>query len=457
MNLKSEIFYEFLRAIVIPILLLSAIAIFIFQMTFNGFIENEQANKKEKIEILTKNLFIDKMNGLPSQNIDKYMWYISEFDVDVTFYNQYGQVIYSFNHGNDIVKKSPEYQIEMKDVYNARNKKIGQIKYIYRIKNELNMRSDIFVTTLFRFMIIAILVSYITSMIISTFLSKKITVPIEQLTDATVRIRKKNYDLPVIKSSILEVNQLSKNISYMANSLKSQEMTRRQYAQNISHELRTPLTNLRLNLELMHDGLMEANQENTDMLLAEIDRLTSMINQLNNTFKQSNLATKYNPEEFDLKVLLESIYKSMKAQFDNAKVNLELEIGEELIIETDKEKLTHILLNLLSNALRACVENDSVLLRMRHINQKIIISVKDTGVGISEENQPKIFERFFRVDDSRNTKTNGYGLGLPIVKNYADIIGAEISVNSKINLGTVMVISLDDSVIVDSKNLTKKD
>ena len=88
------------------------------------------------------------------------------------------------------------------------------------------------------------------------------------------------------------------------------------------------------------------------------------------------------------------------------------------------------------------------MLRARHINQKIVISVKDTGIGISEENKPKIFERFFRVDDCRNTKTNGYGLGLSIVKNYADIIGAEISVNPKLNLGTVMMVTFDENIIV---------
>ena len=112
-----------------------------------------------------------------------------------------------------------------------------------------------------------------------------------------------------------------------------------------------------------------------------------------------------------------------------------------------EEKLANIIINLLSNALKACKKGDSVLLRARHINKKIVISVKDTGIGISEENKPKIFERFFRVDDCRNTKTNGYGLGLSIVKNYTDIIGANISVNSKLNLGTVMLVSFDDSII----------
>lgn len=448
MRLKSEILYDFLKAILIPILMLSCISIMIFQITFKSFINNEQMNKQRKIEELTKNLFIDQQIGLKKQNIDKYIWYLSELDLDVIFYDNSGREMYSFTDGAEYLKNNYEHTTKIKDVYDLKGKKLGQIKYIYRKNNQLNSRGEIFVTNLFRFMIISLFLSYITSLVISTFLSKKITYPIEELTSATVRIRKQNYDVPSIKSTIVEVNQLSDNINYMANSLKTQEFTRKEYAQNISHELRTPLTNLRVNLELMEDDIVEANKDNIQTLLVEIDRLTSLINQLNNTFKSANPETQYNPEIFNLTEFLNVIYKSMKTQFDNANVILNMEISEDLDIKTDKEKLSNILLNLLSNALKACQESDNVLLKARHVNKKIVISVKDTGIGISEENKPKIFERFFRVDDSRNTKKNGYGLGLSIVKNYADIIGADIAVNSKLNLGTVILISFDDDIIV---------
>ena len=448
MRLKSEILYDFLKAILIPILMLSCISIMIFQITFKSFIKNEQLNKQRKIEELTKNLFIDQQIGLKKQNIDKYIWYLSELDLDVIFYDNSGREMYSFTDGAEYLKNNYEHTTKIKDVYDLKGKKLGQIKYIYRKNNQLNSRGEIFVTNLFRFMIISLFLSYITSLVISTFLSKKITYPIEELTSATVRIRKQNYDVPSIKSTIVEVNQLSDNINYMANSLKTQEFTRKEYAQNISHELRTPLTNLRVNLELMEDDIVEANKDNIQTLLVEIDRLTSLINQLNNTFKSATPETQYNPEIFNLTEFLNVIYKSMKTQFDNANVILNMEISEDLDIKTDKEKLSNILLNLLSNALKACQESDNVLLKARHVNKKIVISVKDTGIGISEENKPKIFERFFRVDDSRNTKKNGYGLGLSIVKNYADIIGADIAVNSKLNLGTVILISFDDDIIV---------
>ena len=91
--------------------------------------------------------------------------------------------------------------------------------------------------------------------------------------------------------------------------------------------------------------------------------------------------------------------------------------------------------------------SDALAKQLGLTNTKILDSHKN-NIGISEENKPKIFERFYRVDDCRNTKENGYGLGLSIVKNYADIIGADISVNSKLNLGTVMMISFNDDIIV---------
>lgn len=447
MKLKSEILYEFLRAILFPILLLSFIAVFVFQFSFKNFVDNEELNRRNKIEQLTKNLFIDHQQGLSKKRIDQYMWYLSELDLDVIFYDNNEKELYSFSEGFELAKKTSLYNTIVKDVYDKNNKKIGQIKYIYRVNNNFKKRSEVFITNLFRFIILSLFLSYFTGLIISIYLSRKITNPIEELTQATVNIRKQIYAVPDIKSRIVEVNQLSQNINYMANSLKSQEFNRKQYAQNISHELRTPLTNIRVNLELMQDGIMETNEENVNMLLVEIDRLTSLINQLNNTFKKSTPETIYNPSKFNLSDFLNEIYKSMKTQYDNSGVLFDLEISENLDIITDREKLANIIINLLSNALKACKKGDSVLLRARHINKKIVISVKDTGIGISEENKPKIFERFFRVDDCRNTKTNGYGLGLSIVKNYTDIIGANISVNSKLNLGTVMLVSFDDNII----------
>lgn len=448
MKLKSEILYEFLRAIIFPIMLLSFIAVFIFQLSFKNFVDNEELNRQNKIEHLTKNLFLDQQQGLSIKSIDKYMWYLSELDLDVIFYDNNDKELYSFKEGFELAKKTPLYNTIVKDVYDENNKKIGHIKYIYRINNNFKQRGEVFITNLLRLIILSTFLSYFTSLIISIFLSRKVTNPIEELTQATVNIRKQNYILPVIKSNIVEVNQLSQNINYMANSLKSQEFNRKQYAQNISHELRTPLTNLRVNLELIQDGIMEPNEQNVSTLLIEIDRLTSLINQLNNTFKKSTPETIYNATDFNLTEFLHEIFKSMKTQYDKAGVLFDMEISEDLDIHTDKEKLANIIINLLSNALKACQTNDSVLLRARHINRKIVISVKDTGIGISEENKPKIFERFYRVDDCRNTKENGYGLGLSIVKNYADIIGADISVNSKLNLGTVMMISFDDDIIV---------
>ncbi|MDU5922571.1 MAG: sensor histidine kinase, partial [Finegoldia magna] len=95
MKLKSEILYEFLRAIIFPIMLLSFIAVFIFQLSFRNFVNNEELNRQNKIEQLTKNLFLDQQQGLSIKSIDKYMWYLSELDLDVIFYDNNDKELYS--------------------------------------------------------------------------------------------------------------------------------------------------------------------------------------------------------------------------------------------------------------------------------------------------------------------------------------------------------------------------
>ena len=156
MKLKSEILYEFLRAILFPILLLSFIAVFVFQFSFKNFVDNEELNRRNKIEQLTKNLFIDHQQGLSKKRIDQYMWYLSELDLDVIFYDNNEKELYSFSEGFELAKKTSLYNTIVKDVYDKNNKKIGQIKYIYRVNNNFKKRSEVFITNLFRLSLIHI-------------------------------------------------------------------------------------------------------------------------------------------------------------------------------------------------------------------------------------------------------------------------------------------------------------
>jgi two-component sensor histidine kinase len=355
-----------------------------------------------------------------------------DLEVKIVFEEPDGSISYSFD-GREKHNSYPPKE----DVFSFFNvdktRRSGKLHVIYYTNPEpIHQLQKNFSTAL----VYSIGISLLIGIIISLILSDNISEPIMTMSDDTIKIKDGQYEIGDQYTDIKELETLQNNINYLSNNLKYQEEIRKQYAQDISHDLRTPITNLQLYIEAIKDGVIDADKDTMDILLSDVKRLEDLVEGLKKTFDDNVEYFKLNKETFNLSDLVKSVVNSFLINAENNNITLNSYIDEDIIVNSDKDKFNQILQNLLSNAIKAIGRNGNIDVYLKNDNKEITLRVVDDGVGIEEEKIPKIFERFYRIEDSRNTEENGNGLGLSITKNFTDALGGTINVNSKLNEGT---------------------
>lgn len=327
------------------------------------------------------------------------------------------------------------------------NKYIGLLKISYYDTNKVDEITSAFTKNMVLALIFVGILAASIGLVSSYFLSKQITKNIENLSLMANDYKKKEYDSTYnIKTDIEEIENLNLNMTYLGKTLKKQEELRYEYSQNISHELKTPLTNLLLYIEAIEDEIIELDEESINSLKDEIIHMNGLVEKLRQGFNDESKISENNIEYFNIsKALLEiskSLYPSAKANG----IEIETKLKKDIYMTSDKEKITQIIYNLLSNALKACDEGDKVSVFMKEKSNNIIISVVDNGIGIEDEFLDKIFERNFRIDNERNKKVQGSGLGLSITKDLVNSLGGNIIVESKKGSGSKFTIHLPNKL-----------
>lgn len=206
------------------------------------------------------------------------------------------------------------------------------------------------------------------------------------------------------------------------------EKMRMEFFSNASHELKTPLTAISGFSELIEGEKNPDNIVKFNRLIREnIDRMIRLLEDMLYLTKIDS-RTEEESERLDLKALVEECRETLATEIKDKEVKVEISGSAEIF--ASKEKMTQILINLLTNAVRYNKQGGSVAVNLENYPKKVIITVKDTGIGIDGVHIGRIFERFYRVDKSRSKKMGGTGLGLAIVKNIAAMYGGEVSVKS---------------------------
>lgn len=286
------------------------------------------------------------------------------------------------------------------------------------------------------------LLMIIVGIYLSVFLSQKISKPIIVVSKMTDSIKKGGYDQKLeYDSSILEIDNLINSINNLAYELNHMEKMRKRLTSDISHELRTPLTSIQTHLEAMIDGIWEPTEERLNSVNEEVIRLSHLVNQLKNLAKFDNEKNVLNLSNTNLTQLIKNIIYNNEsyALEKDIKINSDL---EDININIDKEKISQVIVNLISNAIRYTCEDGNIFIKSYKKNDEVKIHVIDNGRGIPKESLAYIFERFYRVDDSRCRKTGGTGVGLTICKSIIDLHHGKIEVISEENKGSEFIVTL---------------
>ena len=231
----------------------------------------------------------------------------------------------------------------------------------------------------------------------------------------------------------------------MTEQLESIEISRQEFVSNVSHELKTPLSSIKVLSEsilLQEEMPTEMYREFLQDINSEVDRMANIINDLLELVKLDHKEAGLNIKETDINKMIEDILKRLYPLAEKKDIELLYESNKNMIIEGDDVKLTLALSNLIENGIKYTPDGGSVKVVIDGDHQNCFISVQDTGIGISEEEQGKVFKRFYRVDKTRDRETGGTGLGLAITHSSIMLHNGSIKINSKENEGATFIVRL---------------
>ena len=238
--------------------------------------------------------------------------------------------------------------------------------------------------------------------------------------------------------------------------LKESELFRKQYLGNVAHELKTPIFNIQGYVSTLLDGGLEdelINRKYLERTEKSIDRLINIVSDLDTIAKLESNMNQLNYERFDVVDLAREIAEQVEMEADKRNIRIEIKGADNLPspfwVLADKHYTGQVFVNLLTNSIRYGKEGGLTRVLFRDMLDRILIEVEDNGLGISREDQPRVFERFYRIDKSRSREQGGTGLGLAIVKHIMEAHGERVTVRSELGQGSTFAFTLKKAPKMD--------
>ena len=281
------------------------------------------------------------------------------------------------------------------------------------------------------------------SLLAMLYIARKLIKPITVLTEATKKVSAEKYSvsLPIERQD--EIGELAKSFQTMTKKLSESDQMRKQFINDVSHDFQTPLQNIKGYVNLLQEESISnvEQQQYLTIIAMETNRLSSLTKQLLILTSLDTLSDGLEKQKVNIVQQIKQILHNYRWLMNEKDISL-LTNMQDVSIEGNDAFLEKIWENLLSNSLKYTPSGGSIEITVEQVDSRVLISFKDTGIGMGKEILPHIFERFYRADDSRYPKIEGTGLGLAIVKQVVNIHGGVIDVESDVNIGTTITIKL---------------
>jgi signal transduction histidine kinase len=292
-------------------------------------------------------------------------------------------------------------------------------------------------------LLIAILLAGVLALLLALLLSQSILSPVSALTRAARRMENGDLSQRVQVRAGGELGELAQAFNAMADGLQRLEQLRRSMVTDIAHELRTPLSNVRGYLEALRDGVVEPSPVLIDSLHEEALSLNRLVDELQELALAEAGQLHLDIQPLAVLPAVEKTLLAIRAQAHARQVSLHIDVPPGLPPAlADANRFRQVLCNLLDNALTHTPAGGRITVQAGQAGDQIELRVQDTGEGIPAEHLPLIFERFYRVDQSRTRATGGAGLGLAIVRQLVEAQGGQVSAHSQVGQGTTMQFTL---------------
>ena len=289
------------------------------------------------------------------------------------------------------------------------------------------------------------LIGAVLALLLGIIISRTLTRPIRELTQATHAISEGDLSQQVPVRTKDELGELAQAFNKMSTELSRSVNARKQMTADIAHELRTPLSLILGHAEAVHDGVLLPTRENFEIIREEATRLEHLVNDLRTLSLADAGELTISPQVIEPERLVNEVASLYQYETRKKNITLNVDVASPLpAIEVDPGRMTQVLTNILDNATRHTPEGGSITLRARQIGTNVELSVQDSGPGVPAEVLERIFERFYRTDSSRQRDGDmgGSGLGLAIARSIVQAHGGQLSAESEPEQGLKIIISL---------------
>lgn len=294
--------------------------------------------------------------------------------------------------------------------------------------------SEMFTSSVAGVFLVAAIVAGLAALVLGSILARRIARPIERLAEAADRTARGDLRATAPVEGPAEVRALANAFNVMVDRLAEQDAVRREFVVNASHELRTPLTNLQGYLEALRDGVLPPDPATFDSLREEVDRLTRLASSLDALAGADDQRPM--PEDLDLGALVRSGLELAGPSLARRSVRVSSAITPGLLVHARADELAQVVSNLLQNAIRYTPSGGSVAVSVERDGGDVVVRVTNSGSEIPPEDLPRVWERFFRVERSRDRATGGAGIGLAIVKRLVEEAGGRVGAASEPGMTT---------------------
>ncbi|MFC7372823.1 sensor histidine kinase [Fictibacillus iocasae] len=288
-------------------------------------------------------------------------------------------------------------------------------------------------------LVLTILISMVIVLISTTYLVK----PLRKLAYATKRIASGTYDVKLNVNRDDEIGRLAKDFSTMSEGLKQLEQMRQEFVSNVSHEIQSPLASIQGFAETLRSSALSTEERDHYLRIIEEEskRLSQLSKQLLTLASLDTEEKRLEKKTFDVSEQIKQVVRMTEYSWREKELALELDLPSASIYG-DENLLYQVWANLIQNSIKFSTTGDSLFISLQRNKEHCTVTIKDTGIGMTEHEQSLIFQRFYKADTSRSRNKGGSGLGLAIVQKIVQLHSGDISVTSSLGEGSTFTIKL---------------
>ncbi|AWW27094.1 ATP-binding protein [Acetobacterium carbinolicum] len=389
----------------------------------------ELVNQAQAVQTLNQEkLSDDAITGLYTQGIVVSQIYASLDEVDVSL-------------SEDEIAKLENGEIVYRDSHQGQNlpMALGKLTDGYVVSTPNLERNQIagFVNIQRTTMLVTLLIGSVLIVIAVAMIAK----PIKAVSEATKKVADGDFDLRLKVVGKDELAVLARNFNIMTEALSRNDYIHRDFVSNVSHEFKTPIASIKGFGKLLKDPELSEiqRQEYIDIIVDESDRLWKLSANVLKLSELENGVLGLKKEAFSLDESIRRVVLLLQEKWEAKNIDLDIQL-DEMIYKGDQELMAQVIINLLTNAIHHTPENGEIRIDLKATAKEVIVKIVDTGKGITKEDQEKIFDRFYKADQSRSTP--GTGLGLTISQRIVSLHGGTIAVESTLGAGSTFCVRL---------------